>query len=179
MVIAFCVFSMVGHWMEIPYCMFNDYFFGTVEEDTLVFADPFYPFCVYGIAAVFGGQVGGAPLRMSRCRVLASAALEQDSYRIRYSLPDGESVNGTVFARALCEAGGWDMSTDARSALRADRDYDGQVTLAELYGYLRRRMTWILAQGNTHRVDGLPVSAQTVQLWPETAADVVFARTEP
>ena len=54
MIIAFCVFSMVGHWMEIPYCMFNDYFFGIVEEDTLVFADPLYPFCVYGIAAVLG-----------------------------------------------------------------------------------------------------------------------------
>lgn len=54
LVIAFCVFSIAGHWMEIPYCMFNDYFFGIVEDDSLVFADPMYPFCVYGIAAVLG-----------------------------------------------------------------------------------------------------------------------------
>ncbi|MDO4532130.1 MAG: putative ABC transporter permease [Coriobacteriia bacterium] len=52
--ISFCVFSIVGHWMEIPYCLFNKYFFGIVEADSLVFADPMYPFLVYGIAAVLG-----------------------------------------------------------------------------------------------------------------------------
>ena len=54
MAIAFCVFSILGHWMEIPYCMFNDYFFGIVDDDSLVFADPMYPFMVYGFAAVLG-----------------------------------------------------------------------------------------------------------------------------
>ena len=54
MAIAFCVFSILGHWMEIPYCLFNDWAFGIVDDDSLVFADPMYPFCVYGIAAVLG-----------------------------------------------------------------------------------------------------------------------------
>ena len=45
MAVYFCVFSVVGHWLEIPYCLFMDQF-GIVDEDTLVFADPFYPFLV-------------------------------------------------------------------------------------------------------------------------------------
>lgn len=130
-----------------------------------------------GVGAVFEGLSGGAPLAQSRFHVLASAAREQDSFRIRYSLPSGDSVTSTVFARALCEAGGWDMSTDTRAALRADRDYDDAVNMGELYGYLRRRVAWILSQNNTHREDGLPVSAQSVRLWPETDASLVFART--
>ena len=54
MIIAFCVFSVIGHWMEIPYCLFMDWAFGIVEDDSLVFSDPMYPFLVYGIAAVLG-----------------------------------------------------------------------------------------------------------------------------
>ena len=54
MAIAFCAFSIVGHWMEIPYCLFNDWAFGIVDDSSLVFADPMYPFLVYGIAAVLG-----------------------------------------------------------------------------------------------------------------------------
>lgn len=52
MAIAFCVFSILGHWMEIPYCLFNRWAFGIVDDDSLVFTDPMYPFLVYGIAAV-------------------------------------------------------------------------------------------------------------------------------
>ena len=52
MAIVFCVFSVVGHWIEIPYCLFMDWAFGIVEDDSLVFADPMYSFLVYGIAAV-------------------------------------------------------------------------------------------------------------------------------
>lgn len=57
MAIAFCVFSVVGHWIEIPYCLFNDWAFGIVDDDSLVFADPMYPFLVYGIAAVLAAVV--------------------------------------------------------------------------------------------------------------------------
>ena len=52
MAVVFCVFSILGHWMEIPYCLFMDWAFNIVEDDSLVFQDPMYPFCVYGIAAV-------------------------------------------------------------------------------------------------------------------------------
>ena len=50
--VYFCVFSVVGHWMEIPYCMFNDFFFDIVEDDSLVWDDPMYPFLVYGFGTL-------------------------------------------------------------------------------------------------------------------------------
>ena len=49
--VYFCLFSVLGHWMEIPYCMFMDQF-GIVDPDSLVWDDPMYPFCVYGVAVV-------------------------------------------------------------------------------------------------------------------------------
>ena len=130
-----------------------------------------------GIGAVYQGLAGEAPLARSRFRVLASAAQEQDSFRIRYTLASGDAVTSTVFARALCDAGGWDMAADARGPMRADRNYDSSVNMSELYNYLRRRVAWILSQNNTRREDGLPVAAQSVRLWPETDAAPVFART--
>ncbi len=57
MAIAFCAFSIIGHWMEIPYCLFMDWAFGIVDDNSLVFADPMYPFLVYGIAAVLAALV--------------------------------------------------------------------------------------------------------------------------
>lgn len=50
--VYFCVFSVVGHWLEIPYCLFNDYFFNIVEDDSLVWDDPMYPFLVYGFGTL-------------------------------------------------------------------------------------------------------------------------------
>lgn len=50
MAVYFCVYSVVGHWLEIPYCLFMD-LFGIVDPDSLVWDDPFYPFCVYGVGA--------------------------------------------------------------------------------------------------------------------------------
>ena len=48
LVLYFCIFSVVGHWMEIAYCSFMN-IFGIVDADSLVWDDPFYPFLVYGI----------------------------------------------------------------------------------------------------------------------------------
>ena len=125
-----------------------------------------------GIDGVFGGTVGPAAVSGSRFRVLASAALEQDSHRISFAAGGGESGMATVFARALCEAGGWDLQRSARSAMRADLDYDGLVTLGELHEYVSRRVMWYLSlAGEAGRY------TQSVQVWPEGLADVVFART--
>ena len=125
-----------------------------------------------GVDAVFGGTVGPAAVSGSRFRVLASAALEQDSHRISFSANGGESDMSTVFSRALCEAGGWDLERSAKSAMRADLDYDGQVTLSELYQYVSRRVMWYLSLAGA---DGQ--YAQTVQVWPEDLGETVFART--
>ena len=82
----------------------------------------------------------------------------------------------TVFARALCEAGGWDVDHGTRSAMRADLNYDGEVSMAELYGYLTRRALWLLSRANALSEDS-GILPQTVKLWPETDAATVFART--
>ncbi len=126
-----------------------------------------------GVDAAFGGTVGPAAVDGSRFRVLASAALEQDSHRISFSGGAGESGMATVFARALCEAGGWDLERSARSAMRADVDYDGAVTLNELYAYVSRRVRWYL---NLAGADGQ--YAQSVQVWPEGLDEAVFERSK-
>ena len=128
-----------------------------------------------GIDDVFGGQKGPAALGDSRFMVLASAALEQDSYRISFDETAGESGMATVFARALCDAGGWSLDRGARGPLRADADYDGAVTLDELYRYTARRVRWYLELAG--QLSGGSY-AQTVQVWPEGGGETVLARTE-
>ena len=128
-----------------------------------------------GIDAVFGGTVGPPVMATSRFRVLASAALEQDSYRVSFGETASESGMSTVFARALCEAGGWNIDRAARSAMRADLDYDGRVTLTELYNYTARRVMWVLElTGELTDAGGRYV--QSVQVWPEGDGTVVFQR---
>ena len=48
----FCVFSIVGHFLEIGYCTVMDALFGIVADDTAVFDDPLYPYLVYGVGVV-------------------------------------------------------------------------------------------------------------------------------
>lgn len=51
-ILYFCFFSIVGHWMEIPYCHSMHALFGIVEETYDVWTDPLYiPYWVYGIGA--------------------------------------------------------------------------------------------------------------------------------
>lgn len=52
-IICFCVFSLVGHWLEIPYCMFMDWAFHVVADDYDVWTDPLWvPYWVYGFGTV-------------------------------------------------------------------------------------------------------------------------------
>lgn len=52
MVIYFFIFSVIGHWMEIPYCISMHALFGIVEPDYAVWIDPLYvPYWVYGAGA--------------------------------------------------------------------------------------------------------------------------------
>ena len=128
-----------------------------------------------GIVGVFDGNLGPSVMGTSRFRVLASAALEQESYRVSFNSSAGESDMSTVFARALCEAGGWSIDRGAGTALRADRNYDGRVTLTELYTYVARRVMWYL--NLTASLNGVTDQyVQTVQLWPEGDGLVVMQR---
>ena len=57
MVIYFCIFSVVGHWCEWAYCLFNNYFFGIVDPNSGVWNDINYPFFVYGFGVVIASIV--------------------------------------------------------------------------------------------------------------------------
>lgn len=117
-----------------------------------------------GVVSVFQGAVGGASVRGSKFRVIASAYLDQDSYRIGF----GDGGMSTVFARALCDAAGWSMDRGAPSALNADVNYDGLITLDELDSYLTKRVAWYLALAGDY--------AQTVSVYPKNDPAVIFAR---
>lgn len=112
---------------------------------------------------------GPAAFGSSKYRVLASAMVEQDSYRLSFDHTHQESRMATLFARAVCEGCGWSIDDAQRRAMRADINYDGAVTLDELYHYARRRVMWYL---------GLTGSGytQTVQVWPQGCGEGVFGR---
>ena len=124
-----------------------------------------------GVDATFDGMPGPSLFGGSRFRVLASASVDQDSYRISFDADAAESGMATVFARAVCEAGGWSIDRAARSAMRADLNYDNVVTLDELYNYAARRVMWYLT------LDGGSAYAQTVQVSPEGDVNSVFERS--
>ena len=119
-----------------------------------------------GIVGVFQGSVGSASVHGSKYKVLTSALLDQDSYRISFSGDDGMA---TVFARALCDAAGWSMDRAAKSSMNADDNYDGEITLSELETYLSRRVTWYLNLAGDY--------VQTVRAYPAGDATAIFART--
>ncbi|MDO4182307.1 MAG: hypothetical protein Q4E12_01685 [Coriobacteriia bacterium] len=50
--VYFCLYSLIGHWIEIPYCLFNDVMFGIVDPETGVYDDPLNPFMIYGFGVV-------------------------------------------------------------------------------------------------------------------------------
>lgn len=53
-IMYFCVFSVVGHWMEAGYCLFIKWGMipGTYDPNSQIWSDWLYPFCVYGVGAV-------------------------------------------------------------------------------------------------------------------------------
>ena len=128
-----------------------------------------------GIVSVFSGNVGGAAFSGSKYKVLASAALEQDSYRISFNEEATETDMATVFARALCEATGWTIENMSRSAMRADVNYDGVVTLNELFTYIERRVRWYLDLTVSPSTQ-TNVYVQNVQVYPEGDTSAIFAR---
>ena len=73
----------------------------------------------------------------------------------------------TVFIRSLCEAGGWDLVKDHKTAMRADLDKDKVVTFEEAYRYANRRVKKYLATSNKQ---------QDVQVYPAGSMLPMFIR---
>lgn len=80
----------------------------------------------------------------SKYKVLCSAGLDQDSFRLAISDEGGEGVMTTLFARALCAGAGWNIDRGRVGSMGADTDYDGRVSLGELADYLQGRIDWYL-----------------------------------
>lgn len=121
-----------------------------------------------GITAAFSGEE--APFSGSKYKVLASASLMQDSYRLGYVNSGDENDTATVFARALCDGSGWDIDEQRKSSLNADTDYNGKITLWEAYLYASRRVDWYLSTADK----GTGAYAQDVQVYPKGDSFVLF-----
>lgn len=78
-IMYFFIFSIVGHWMELPYCHFMDIAFGIVEEDYAAKLDPWYiPYWVYGVGTAIITLIM-LPLKVNivkRRKTLIGAAIE-------------------------------------------------------------------------------------------------------
>ena len=106
---------------------------------------------------------------------MASAGLDQDSFRVAF---DGEGQSGvmaTVFARALCDGAGWNLDLDAKGTMGADRNYDGRVTLGELQLYMTGRVNWYM--GLASELTGEDYR-QSVQFYPEGDPFVLLERKD-
>ncbi len=78
LIAAFCICTIVGHWLELLYCVIMDALFGIVAPDYVVWTDPWYhPYWVYGVGAVAMTLVI-EPLKeyiVVRCKTLWGALL--------------------------------------------------------------------------------------------------------
>ena len=117
------------------------------------------------------GAFSGAAIRGSRYRVLCSAGLDEDSFRLAFNGESGAGTMATVFARALCDGAGWNLDRNARGTMGADDDYDGAVTLEELARYMAGRVDWYLDRAS--ELTGT-VYRQSVHVYPEGDPFVLF-----
>lgn len=123
-----------------------------------------------GFTDEFAGRGVSGGLRLSKYKVICSSGLEQQSYRLGFAGAEGSAESiGTVLARSLCEGAGWDFIADKRSAMRADTNFDGVVTLGDMQEFLGQRIEWYLGQtGGAYEQD--------VQVYPENDGFVLFSR---
>ncbi len=121
------------------------------------------------------GAFSGASIRGSKYKVLASAGLDQDSFRMALNEDANQGMMATVFARALCDGTGWNMDRGTRGTMGADADFDGKVTLGELYNYMSIRVKWYLDIAS--QLTG-EVYEQSVQVYPQGDPFVIYERRE-
>lgn len=124
-----------------------------------------------GINEVFDGMRGISSFESNRFCVLASASAGQDSYRIGFEQDADESDMATAYARAVCDAGGWSIERGRSAPMRADANYDGAVSVQELYRYVSRRVMWYLALNDAESY------VQSVQLEPLECAWTIFEKS--
>ncbi len=119
------------------------------------------------------GAFSGAAIRGSKYKVLCSAGLDQDSFRIAFNENADSGVMATVFARALCDGAGWSIDRDVRKSMGADLNYDRAITLDELWQYMSGRVNWYLEIASELTGENY---TQSVQVYPEGDPFILFER---
>lgn len=122
-------------------------------------------------AGGIAGALSGAAIRGGKYRVLCSAGLDEDSYRLAFNEDSGAGVMATVFARAICDGAGWDLDRGTRGTMGADVDYDGAITLGELALYVPERVDWYLERAS--ELTGMSIH-QSVSVEPKGDPFVLF-----
>ena len=113
-----------------------------------------------GVTGEFASsQIGG-----SKYKVICSAGLDQDSFRLAINEDGGNGVMTTIFARAFCTGAGWNIDRDRVGSMDADVNYDGKISIGELADYMQGRIDWYLdivedKTGTRYR--------QNIQVYPE------------
>ena len=124
-----------------------------------------------GVTAAFAT----APVNGSKYKVICSAGLDQDSFRLAINEEGGEGVMATLFTRALCAGAGWSIDRNRVSAMGADADYNGKISIGELGAYMQGRVDWYLdiveeKTGVRYR--------QNIQVYPEGDPLVLVDRSK-
>ena len=119
------------------------------------------------------GAFSAGSIRGSKYKVIASAGLDEDSFRIAFNEHADSGVMATVFARTLCDGAGWDIDRNVPGTMSADADYDGSITLGELQDFMISRVNWYLEiasdlTGQNYR--------QSIQVYPQGDPLVLFER---
>ena len=155
LIMYFCVFSVVGHWMEAGYCLFIKWGIipGIYDPNSQIWSDWLYPFCVYGVGAVCCVllfypvrmflqkriQVPVVPLLLS----YAWNALVCTGIELAMGLMLNQPVNGVYPL--------WDYSN-------MFCNFMGQVCLqnALAFGFVATLMTWVIYPALEHMLAKLP-----------------------
>ena len=119
------------------------------------------------------GAFSAGSIRGSKYKVIASAGLDEDSFRIAFNEHADSGVMATVFARSLCDGAGWDIDRNVPGTMSADANYDGSITLNELQDFMVGRVNWYLEiasdlTGQDYR--------QSIQVYPQGDPLVLFER---
>jgi len=119
------------------------------------------------------GAFSAGSIRGSKYKVIASAGLDEDSFRIAFNEHADSGIMATVFARALCDGAGWDIDRGVPGTMGADANYDGSITLSELQDFMTGRVNWYLKLASD--LTGQDYH-QSIQVYPQGDPLVLFER---
>lgn len=155
-IIYFCVFSVVGHWMEAGYCTLIRFGLipGTYDPNSLIWTEWLYPFCVYGFGA-------------AACILLLYPI--KNFLQKKISIPGIPLLLSFIMNALVCSAIELTMGlllnqplADGSMPLWDYRDmfcnFMGQICLqnAVAFGFVATLMTWVIYPGLEKLISRVP-----------------------